>query len=64
MSRYFIAPRARLRVDNEGIPDDAPMCVPGSIPEHVATDTGLLDVNGDAIMRAPRPIGFFRDEEW
>lgn len=29
-----------------------------------ATDTGLLDVNGDPIMRAPNPIGFGRDDEW
>jgi len=27
-------------------------------PEHEAADTGLLDVNGDPIMRAPNQMGF------
>ena len=64
MSRYFVAPRASLRVDNGGMQDDEPQCIPGSMPEHVASNTGLLDWNGDPIMRAPRPIGFGRMEEW
>jgi hypothetical protein len=64
MSRYFSAPRARLRVDSEGMADDVPQGVNVTMPEHVATDTGLLDANGDPIMRAPRPIGFGRMEEW
>jgi hypothetical protein len=29
--------------------------------DHEATSTGLLDKNGDAIWRAPNPIGFIWD---
>jgi hypothetical protein len=29
-----------------------------SVSEHEAADTGLLDANGDSIMRAPNPMGF------
>lgn len=28
------------------------------IPDAIATDTGLLDSNGDTIMRAPNEMGF------
>ncbi len=62
MSRYFTRPRGikpRATWD-----DDVPLLPPISAPEHEAVDTGLLDANGDPIMRAPRPIGFGRDDEW
>ena len=64
MNRYFTKrPSARGYVEDflydDPIRADAP-----SVPEHVATDTGLLDMHGDAIMRAPNPIGFGRDVEW
>lgn len=29
-----------------------------------STDTGLVDVRGDPIMRAPNPVGFGKDAEW
>lgn len=35
-----------------------------TVPDHEATYTGLLNADGDRIMRAPRPIGFGRDEDW
>lgn len=62
MSRYFV--RARGYVE-----DDVWATEPGRIPdicvpEHEATNTGLLDVNGSAIMRAPNPMGFGKDGEW
>lgn len=53
MSRYFTERKAAYTYDGNYIHDHVP-----SVPEHVATDTGLLDRNGERIMRAPRPIGF------
>ena len=29
-----------------------------SVPEHIPTDTGLINSDGDKIMRSPNPIGF------
>jgi hypothetical protein len=56
MPRYFTRPKS-LWVADETY--DEPMCLgTPEVPDHVATDTGLLDQNGDAIMRAPNPIGF------
>lgn len=66
MSRYFVSKRA-LRVPSAWIDDDpfgAPMVPSLSVSDHEAVDTGLLDVHGDAIMRAPNPMGFGRDDEW
>lgn len=59
MSRYFTrrSPKAHLWVEDE-------YCAPErsapslSVSEHEAADTGLLDANGDSIMRAPNPMGF------
>lgn len=62
MSRYFTKPRAWVADDLYA--DDAPMLPALTVSDHEATDTGLLDHNGDAIMRAPNPVGFGRDEEW
>lgn len=64
MARYFTARRTRAWVADEdtwtvGLATNVP-----TVCDHEATDTGLLDVNGDPIMRAPNPIGFGRDEEW
>lgn len=62
MPRYFTRPRAFYVEDDvgrEGRVPDTPM-----VPEHVATDTGLLDAAGDTIWRAPPRMGFrFGDDE-
>lgn len=65
MPRYFtIKQKANLWVEDEAAWDcGSPVGVP-SVCEHEATDTGLLDENGDWIMRAPNPVGFGKDEEW
>lgn len=45
-------------------PDDAGMLPALYVSDHEATDTGLLDAEGEPIMRAPNPIGFGRDLDW
>lgn len=60
MARYFTAPRA-ARADWS---DDYPLLPDIHVPEHRPVDTGLVDVRGDPIMRAPNPMGFGRDDEW
>lgn len=63
--RYFI--QRKPRASWIGDDDVWPAANAGHIPtvcDHEATDTGLLDANGDPIMRAPNPIGFGRDDEW
>jgi hypothetical protein len=60
MPRYFIVPRARGYAEDHLYDDPIRAELP-FVPEHVATDTGLLDKNGDAIMRAANPIGFGAD---
>ena len=35
-----------------------------TVDEHVATDTGLLDADGNIIWRTPNPVGFGKDDEW
>ena len=35
-----------------------------TVSDSDAVDTGLLDVDGNAIMRLPNPIGFGKDDEW
>ncbi len=63
MPRYFSQKRpSALYVEDDTWID--PMLPSLTVPEHHATDTGLLDANGDAIMRAVRPVGFGRDDEW
>lgn len=61
--RYFTRPHVALWVEDE-------YCAPSPghinaplVPEHIATDTGLVDVNGDSIMRAPNPVGFVWSDE-
>lgn len=65
MSRYFT-----MRHKPSGWVEDEdawPVSVAGhilTVDEHIAIDTGLLDANGNCIMRAPNPIGFGKDDEW
>jgi len=64
MARYFTKRACPPRADDDGYyPVGNSWHVP-TVSDHEATDTGLLDANGDPIMRAPNPIGFGRDEEW
>lgn len=56
MPRYFTRPRS-FCVEDDTDRDPINLGTP-SVPEHVATDTGLLDVRGDTIWRAPPPMGF------
>ncbi len=63
MPRYYTQRRKAWVEDEDAW--DAPICdhVP-TVSDHEPIDTGLLDMNGDAIMRAPNPIGFGKDEDW
>ena len=61
MPRYFTKP-PRTRVGDD-VWEDAQTHLP-MVSDHQAIDTGLLDLNGNAIMRAPNPIGFGKDDEW
>lgn len=60
MSRYFTAPRQH-RADWS---DDYPLIPDIHVPEHRPVDTGLVNVRGDAIMRAPNPMGFIWGDGW
>jgi hypothetical protein len=67
MPRYFTRPTVKhdLTVRADDYWADAPPYVTNlTVCDHEATDTGLLDANGDCIMRAPTPMGFGRDDEW
>lgn len=58
MPRYFVQ-RRRPRADWDD--DDWPEPPLNHIPivcDHEAVDTGLVNENGDPIMRAPNPMGF------
>lgn len=73
MSRYF--PRARVE-DKDGWAispgnpymtiapqaDERPEYV--DVPDHLASPTGILNADGEMIMRAPRPVGFGGGGEW
>ncbi|WP_333883814.1 hypothetical protein [Sphingobium yanoikuyae] len=65
MSRYFVQPRPAIAraSDDDWVPIGNSWHVP-MVADHEAADTGLLDAHGNAIMRAPNPIGFGRDGEW
>lgn len=63
MARYFTQPRSFWVEDEHYSPEPGRISEP-HVPEHVATDTGLLDARGDPIMRAPNPVGFGKDGEW
>jgi len=62
MSRYFS--RGTKPVRSDWLDDERPLIPTIDVPEHEAVETGLLDEHGNAIMRAPNPIGFGRSEEW
>lgn len=67
MSRYFVRPE-RISMSIVHSQDDwEPIGNAWHIPvvaDHEAADTGLVDANGNPIMRAPNPMGFGRDGEW
>lgn len=58
MSRYFTRPRANLPLFVEQLWHDEPFKPNLDVPDHEATNTGLIDRRGDPIMRAPNPMGF------
>jgi hypothetical protein len=58
MSRYFTQPRANLPLYVEQLWGNESFKPHLDVPDHEATDTGLLDHRGDTIMRAPNPMGF------
>lgn len=63
MARYFTHPAPPVRADD----DDwygRPLIIEPYVPDHRPVDTGLVDLNGTPIMRAPNPIGFGRDADW
>jgi hypothetical protein len=62
MSKYVTGRRPRGYFDDE-YPDQIVVEMV-YVPEHVAVDTGLVDVTGDPILRLPNPVGFGRDKEW
>lgn len=63
MSRYFIQPAKQRRAfDDEWWPE--PFINIPTVCKHEAIDTGLLDKDGNCIMKAPNPIGFGKDEDW
>ncbi len=64
MPRYFTARRTKSWVADEDTWEVPLATAIPTVCDHEATDTGIVDLNGDPIMRAPRPIGFGRDEEW
>ncbi|SLK03888.1 hypothetical protein [Novosphingobium mathurense] len=57
--RYFTTPKAPRprQYDDDWYPTGNAWHVP-TVCDHEATDTGLLDANGDTIWRAPNPVGF------
>lgn len=63
MTRYFTLRAPPERAD-DGWWDAGPLLPAIVVPDHHAIKTGLVGHRGDAIMRAPLPIGFGRMEEW
>lgn len=63
MAGYFTRPRALWIEDEDFSPTPGVLNVP-TVDCHEATDTGLVDANGYAIMRAPNPMGFGKDTYW
>jgi hypothetical protein len=64
MSRYFTAPRSAHYVEDEYYAPEPGRIADVFVPDHHAVETGILDAQGDMIMRAPNPVGFGRDAEW
>lgn len=63
-SRYFSLPRAAGWVEDDNFSPEPRNIYELNVPEHVSSYTGLLDQNGDRIMRSPNPMGFGKDVEW
>ena len=64
MPRYFTRRAVKSQTRSAGWwSDEGLTLINLSVPDHEATDTGLIDANGDAIMRAPNPMGFVW-EDW
>lgn len=64
MPRYFTRRAAKASTRSDGWWNDEGLVLNNlSVSDHEAADTGLIDVNGEAIMRAPNPMGFVW-EEW
>ena len=63
MAQYFTKP-ARAWIEDEDAWDAPTLHHTPTVSDHVAIDTGLVDLNGDPIMRAPYPMGFGKDDEW
>ena len=61
MPRYFI--RARRTSDDDEYWSE-PQAHVTTVCDHEAIDTGLVDPNGNTILRAPNPMGFGKDDEW
>jgi len=58
VSRYFTRKRPTQWIADDLGPEYAPMIPSLSVSEHEATDTGLLDADGNTIWREPNPMGF------
>lgn len=58
--KYYSKPKTSIAVDEDiyGYRHERVSYGNPTVSDHVATDTGLLDKDGNAIMRAPNPIGF------
>lgn len=63
MSRYFVR-RRRPRASDWYEFDDDPLLPTIEVADHEDVDTGLVDKNGETIMRAPNPMGFGKDADW
>lgn len=61
MARYFVQ---RAKRPTSEYWEAEPFRPHLSVCDHEPIDTGLVDLNGNPIMRAPRPVGFGRMEEW
>lgn len=59
MPRYFT--RAKRPRAGDDWSNDIPRPSSLDVPDHVPTDTGLLDKHGDTIWRGPNPMGFLWD---
>ena len=55
--RYYVE-RRRTKAEQDWIYREPVAELIPTVSDHVATDTGLVDRNGDPIMRAPNPMGF------
>jgi len=61
MPRYIIrASKPRAFYVEDDVYDEPIRPEVPTVDEHIATDTGLLDLHGNTIWRTPDPIGFGR----